>query len=570
MDTHACQMISEINRHFPDAEDDSKELINLNPAYLPYCPLNESGEYECNSNIDRISAGGVLLLNMLFNTDDEILESENQNASFAQYIILWLNYKLQQLPTSELIDLSQFYDDYIKDSDWYESYKNEIDAQKDLMNANATMLSDLYYIFKEMCNKFSNNDNFEDFTSYFNSDNNFVKKYENLLTQSSTGTMCTSYYKLLNDFKNTYEYFKDEHKGKNLNLPEISCLEDIKETSKPNLEISDSLDGGSENSNGAENSDQITPTYEIEQQIEETTEDAMQSIYLDGSDMTLLNLEDELLHLKNETPNLDSNYTIILDGFVIPDNEPTLTNYESHAFMDEIEVSDDGSADIGIGYFEVDADLLSLDDELPEYGMISSPLNIEFENNEIIIEDLETPQQQHQINTLKFDDPFKNPEDFPDSIMCKLHGPKSVYCNRIICNRIKIGVIALSIPIILVFIYKYFPWKRTKKPKKTKKMKRVINLLDRKKTKKIEINSIDDKKTVQTIINSNDKKKTTKRIINSNDKKKTTKRNINSDNGQTTLLFNIYKQMQLNPMPFIHLFMLLIFFIFKRKKDSIE
>lgn len=88
-------------------------------------------------------------------------------------------------------------------------------------------------------------------------------------------------------------------------------------------------------------------------------------------------------------------------------------------------------------------------------------------------------------------------------------------------------------------------------------MKRVVNLLDRKKTKKIDINSIDGKKTIQITINSNDKKKETKKII-------------SSDNGKTTLLFNIYKQMQLSPMPFIHLFMLLIFFIFKRKKDSIE
>ncbi|SCL91292.1 hypothetical protein PCHCB_000540000 [Plasmodium chabaudi chabaudi] len=211
---------------------------------------------------------------------------------------------------------------------------------------------------------------------------------------------------------------------------------------------------------------------------------------------------------------------------------------------------------------------------------------LDFELADVNIEqnDSDNQSNSHQTNTLEFDDPFKNPENFSDSIMCKLYGPKSVYCNRIICNRVKIGVIALSIPIVLVFIYKYFPWKRTKKPKKTKKMKRVVNLLDRKKTKKIDINSIDDKKTMQITINSDDKKKTPKRIINSNDKEKTRKRIINSndkgktrkriinynDKEKTTLLFNIYKQMRLSPMPFIHLFMLLIFFSFKRKKNSIE
>ncbi|VTZ66934.1 CIR protein [Plasmodium chabaudi chabaudi] len=561
MPTHTCQMFLEINRQLPDETNDLGEYIYNDEVYKAYCPRNElTGDHTCNSNIERINAGCILLLNMLFNIDDDILESENQDTSFAQYIILWLNHKLQQLPKSELIDLNNFYDKYIKDNEWYASFISEIDTQKELMNVDATMLSDLYYIFKEMCNKFSNTENHEDFTAYFynNNNNNFVKTYEKLVTQFSASTMCSSYYTLLNDFKSSYEYFKDGHKD--INLPELSCLKDIKEISKPNLEISDSQDstdgnpesqdGGSENSNGTENSDQITPTNELGQQIEETKEDAIQSIYIDGSDVALPDLEDDLLYLNNETSKFYSNPPVYLDGFTVLDDE-------SHVFMDDIEALDDEYPDNGIGGFKVNIDFLSIDDEFPNYDMVSSPLNIGLENNEIIVEDFETPQQPHQINTLIFDDPFENPKDFPDSIMCKLRGPKSVYCNRIICNKIKIGVIALSIPIILVFIYKYFPWKRTKKPKKTKKMKRVVNLLDRKKTKKIDINSIDGKKTIQITINSNDKKKETKKII-------------SSDNGKTTLLFNIYKQMQLSPMPFIHLFMLLIFFIFKRKKDSIE
>lgn len=453
-----CQMFLEINRQLPDETNDLGEYIYNDEVYKAYCPRNElTGDHTCNSNIERINAGCILLLNMLFNIDDDILESENQDTSFAQYIILWLNHKLQQLPKSELIDLNNFYDKYIKDNEWYASFISEIDTQKELMNVDATMLSDLYYIFKEMCNKFSNTENHEDFTAYFynNNNNNFVKTYEKLVTQFSASTMCSSYYTLLNDFKSSYEYFKDGHKD--INLPELSCLKDIKEISKPNLEISDSQDstdgnpesqdGGSENSNGTENSDQITPTNELGQQIEETKEDAIQSIYIDGSDVALPDLEDDLLYLNNETSKFYSNPPVYLDGFTVLDDE-------SHVFMDDIEALDDEYPDNGIGGFKVNIDFLSIDDEFPNYDMVSSPLNIGLENNEIIVEDFETPQQPHQINTLIFDDPFENPKDFPDSIMCKLRGPKSVYCNRIICNKIKIGVIALSIPIILVFIYK--------------------------------------------------------------------------------------------------------------------
>ncbi|SCL90242.1 CIR protein [Plasmodium chabaudi adami] len=117
--------------------------------------------------------------------------------------------------------------------------------------------------------------------------------------------------------------------------------------------------------------------------------------------------------------------------------------------------------------------------------------------------------------------------------------------------------IVILIPIILLIMYKYLsPWRRKKSKRKTN-MKKVINLVDVNKTTKTIINSTDGKKQMQLIIKSSSRKKRTKKSINS------------VYRGKSSSL-NIYKLMQADPVPFINLFFLLIFFVYKRKRDCIE
>ncbi|SCL90119.1 CIR protein, partial [Plasmodium chabaudi adami] len=581
-----CKIFENLYKQLPDEDDEAKKINGGSLLYETYCPKNGEVHGTCNSDIDRISAGFLYLLPQLFDNVEYEGEHEDQKDNYVYYGLMWASYKLQQSNKNngKSIGLNEFFTGHIANSEWYDVVQEHIEPKKSLLNndVNIEYMSDIYYIFKDMCKIFSNNDDQIDnidFMSYYESvkrcGENILKKNSNNADTDISGSSCPALYDML---KYVYNGFKKDcikkiHPPNNA-LPEIPEIEEIKETLKSDFERLNSPDimdehietqyDGSEISDGVSYCEQINFINDLEQQQnEETTEDPTNSIFL--------------------------------DEYTVPDYEFAIINYKPHDFFDGVEVSDIevdeeivlGEVevpDINAGYldpqdeiFYIDSDFSTFEDDLSHSVM--EPKNMYFFHPDLDIEqndldneqtDFDNQSQPDQTITLAFDDPFKNPENFSDSIMCKLHGPKSVYCNRIICNRIKIGVIALSIPIILVFVYKYFPWKRTKKPKKTKKMKRVINLLDRKKTKKIDINSIDSKKTMQTIINSNDKKKTPKRIINSNDKTKTTKRNISPDNGKTTLLFNIYKQMQLNPMPFIHLFMLLIFFIFKRKKDSIE
>ncbi|CAD2092329.1 PIR protein CIR protein [Plasmodium vinckei brucechwatti] len=118
-----------------------------------------------------------------------------------------------------------------------------------------------------------------------------------------------------------------------------------------------------------------------------------------------------------------------------------------------------------------------------------------------------------------------------------------VCCTYEQCSLTGIPVILVLIPIILLIAYKYLSFGSSKKSEK-KNMKRVINF--------------------------HDGNRKTKIIISSNDRSKHLKPVINLVNGKKGPLLNIYKLIRADPMPFINLFFLLIFFVYKRKRDTIE
>ncbi|SCL91321.1 CIR protein [Plasmodium chabaudi chabaudi] len=119
---------------------------------------------------------------------------------------------------------------------------------------------------------------------------------------------------------------------------------------------------------------------------------------------------------------------------------------------------------------------------------------------------------------------------------------------------IAFSVIGIAILITLAIMYKYLSPCRTKKSKRKTKMKKIINLVEINKTKKTVINSINGKRPMQIIINSSTKKNQTKKFI-------------TSVYGKNFPLLNIYNLMQADPVPFINLFFLLIFFVYKRTRD---
>ncbi|CAD2084724.1 PIR protein CIR protein [Plasmodium vinckei brucechwatti] len=127
----------------------------------------------------------------------------------------------------------------------------------------------------------------------------------------------------------------------------------------------------------------------------------------------------------------------------------------------------------------------------------------------------------------------------------KMNEKSSIWCiaSNKKCGILGIGIISISIFAFLTIMYKYISFGSSKKSEK-KNMKRVIKL-------------VDGNKKTQIIIKSYDRNKHLKPIINSVGRKKDP-------------LLNIYKLMQADPVPFINLFFLLIFFVYKRQLNYLE
>ncbi|CAD2109140.1 PIR protein CIR protein [Plasmodium vinckei] len=128
----------------------------------------------------------------------------------------------------------------------------------------------------------------------------------------------------------------------------------------------------------------------------------------------------------------------------------------------------------------------------------------------------------------------------------KMFEKSSIWCigSNKKCDVLSIGIIIISIFAFLTIMYKYISFGSAKNSKKKKSMKKVIKYGDG--TRKTHI-----------IIKSYDRNKHLKPVINSVSKKKDP-------------LLNIYKLMQADPVPFINLFFLLIFFVYKKKLYYLE
>ncbi|CAD2109152.1 PIR protein CIR protein [Plasmodium vinckei] len=184
----------------------------------------------------------------------------------------------------------------------------------------------------------------------------------------------------------------------------------------------------------------------------------------------------------------------------------------------------------------------------PQSGSTQDSSQITDQNGE------SNPLQSHDTNpgtgisqtTNYSTDPPSTGSRITTGTVVKMNEKSSIWCigSNKKCDILGIGIIGISIFVFLVIMYKYISFGSAKNSKKKKSMKRVIKYGDR--TRKTQI-----------IIKSYDRNNDLKPIINSVGRKK-----------DTTL--NIYKLMQADPVPFINLFFLLIFFVYKNKLNYLE
>ncbi|EAA17661.1 putative yir3 protein, partial [Plasmodium yoelii yoelii] len=152
-------------------------------AFQKYCTN------ECNSNLDKISAGCLYLLNEFFRDSSVFELVAKENFYIVQYILIWLSYILNLIKTQENVNIESFYNTYIRDGDKYTNninyikrfggYKDLIDIYDHFLSMDMSTVSKLYDAFNTLCDIYNELDiNNSNCTKCSGKANKFVEKYE--------------------------------------------------------------------------------------------------------------------------------------------------------------------------------------------------------------------------------------------------------------------------------------------------------------------------------------------------------------------------------------------------------
>ncbi|VTZ70668.1 CIR protein [Plasmodium chabaudi chabaudi] len=204
-----------------------------------YCPIKrEGGNRQCDTNNDKISAGFIWLLISFENLCDSQC-SDDENEKYAEYGILWLGYRLNQILDEEITTLKDFYTKYIKDNKDDVDYKDRLDDKINSMDINIKDISNIYEAFGILCEMYTaHNENDKECTNCSQYADEFVQKIEELNKDPSIARN-DSYSKILSTLSNDYNYLKN-HYATNCsgcsnipNFPEIKTPHFSVETSTP-------------------------------------------------------------------------------------------------------------------------------------------------------------------------------------------------------------------------------------------------------------------------------------------------------------------------------------------------
>ncbi|CAD2109202.1 CIR protein PIR protein [Plasmodium vinckei] len=655
MSRHVCEMLNSLYSQLPDDDNEGNQRSGGKLLYETYCPKIEDKYQRCNSDNDRIKAGFIYLVGQLFDNVNSDGEHEDQKSRYVYYGFMWMSYKLQQSNqnSGSSITLYEFINDHVLKDQWYEVVEEYVDPKVPLITkeADIDIMSDVYYILKEMCKFFSNNyENFyyhEDFSKYYESVTKFGEKIlKKKINNANIDNVDQIYADLYDMLKNVYNEYRDYYYGKNSQdnaPPKLPEIEEIKKNFTPDLktqDLQDSTKGDLKPQDDDGNSDQqqseqqsssepeskgseskeptppeptppeptpletspphseepkdgkrepsLPPAQESsqpqpqiqdsqqsqdppletdpkkpvispkdasnEQVAQESIEKIMDSMKFvfnffkpDFSSVynTLTNFGNDVY--ENVLNGLKGGYSILTD-FVsnVKDSIDQLNNEK-----DTPQSDDNGPKQKDPGDNPPSSDSPSKD--LPPSPSSEQPPKIDHRDPENQkggdkkepSGDEKTEDKNQKEKTQHPAPIVQEPSDGSTNITSyQIPNPDDSGSNRNeIISKGVFSIIVIAIPAILAIMYMYLYYECGKKSKRKKNMKKVIN-------------SIGGKRQVQIIISSSNQKKQTKKSINSFNEKKS--------------LLNIYKLMQADPIPFINLFFLLIFFVYKRKRDTIE
>ncbi|ETB58002.1 hypothetical protein YYC_04778 [Plasmodium yoelii 17X] len=188
MDKNVCKTFQDVKEWFLGKLGSNGDYQIIHVEDLEKYCINE-----CDTNLDKINAGCLYLLDQFYKHDGIFPSPSNSNPNIVDNIFIWLSYMLNLNKTNNHDNMQYFYSNYIEqrntyktninDLTGYDNYKDLIDERKDLLDMDSNIVSEFYEAFKLLCNLYNelgNNKNCENYLE----DNEFLKKYEKLKNDS--------------------------------------------------------------------------------------------------------------------------------------------------------------------------------------------------------------------------------------------------------------------------------------------------------------------------------------------------------------------------------------------------
>ncbi|CAD2111010.1 hypothetical protein YYG_03294 [Plasmodium vinckei petteri] len=651
-------MLNSLYSQLPDDDNEGNQRSGGKLLYETYCPKIEENYQKCDSDYDRIKAGFIYLVGQLFGNVNSDGEHEDQKSRYVYYGFMWMSYKLQQSNrnSDNPITLYEFINNHVLKDEWYEVVEEYVEPKVPLITkeADIDLMSDVYYILKEMCKFFSNNhegfDYLEDFSKYYESVTKFgekiLKKKSNNANIDNVDQIYADLYDML---KNVYNEYRDYYYGKNSQdnaPPKLPEIEEIKKNFTPDLktpDLQDSTKGDLKPQDGDGNSDQqqseqqsssepeskgseskeptppeptpsepapletsplpseepkdgkrepsLPPAQESPQpqpqpQIQDSPQSQDPPLETDQRSPVISPKDTSNEQVAQESIEKIMDSMKFVFNFFKPDFSyfyNTLTNFGNDVYENVSNGLKGGYSVFTdfVSNVKDSIDQLSNEKNTPQSDD-NGPKQKDPEDNSPSSgspsKDLPPSPSSEQPPKIDHRDPEnkkggdkkepsgeektedKNPKEKTQHLAPIVQEPSDSSTNtpsyqipnpddsgsnrNEIISKGVFSVIVIAIPAILAIMYMYLYYGWGKKSKRKKNMKKVIN-------------SIGGKRPIQIIISSSSHKKQTKKSINSVHRKKPP-------------LLNMYKLMRADPIPFINLFFLLIFFVYKRTRDTIE
>ncbi|ETB60005.1 hypothetical protein YYC_02398 [Plasmodium yoelii 17X] len=213
MNENMCSKFLYVRTNFT-YQSNSRNYTFLNDKlFKEYCD-NE----KCETNIDKISAACLFLLNEFFGSSDLFSYYAKNNINIVEYVIIWLSYMLTQMKDEKMTSLNEFYTKHIENGNRYKkaitgvsdctNYKDVIDKKKDLLNMDMKIISKFYDAFQTLCSMYNQYDG--DKTNWEKElvdAQKFIGMYKKLNNDPSI-TEDSPYYQLLTTLSTDYDNFK--------------------------------------------------------------------------------------------------------------------------------------------------------------------------------------------------------------------------------------------------------------------------------------------------------------------------------------------------------------------------